>query len=175
MTFTYRVPIVLGLPVLFFGAGMLTAEMAPRAAELAAPEPVALIDAVAARHEEAIVRMILAGEDPGLSVVLKRPVFHWRRGETTSPLLVAIAGGDLNRVAYLARRTQRITDPPNDQALCVAARYGHSNIARFLMEMEVPALPKSGCGTLRRPEDVAEKYGARRLAKELWQYRLETR
>ena len=64
---------------------------------------------------------------------------------------------------------------PNDLALCVAARYGHSNIARFLMKRGVPAVPKNGCGELRRPEDIAQKQGSGGLARELRQYRIEER
>ncbi len=126
MTLTNRVPFLLFLPVLFFGAGMLSAGLATRAAKLIAPEPVTLLDAIVIRNDEAIFRMISEGDDPGLPGVLGSPVLHWRRGDTTSPLLVAIGGGDINKVAYMAKRTQRIADPPNDQALCVAARYGHS-------------------------------------------------
>jgi hypothetical protein len=175
MTLTNRVAILLFLPLLFFGAGMLTAGVATTAAKLIAPEPVTLLDAVAMGHDEATFRMISEGDDPGLPGVLKRPVFHWRRGDTVSPLLIAIGGGDINYVAYMARHTQRIADSPNDQALCVAARYGHSNVARFLMKMGAAAVPKSGCGKLRRPEDVAAKYGSGGLAEELRRYRMGAR
>jgi hypothetical protein len=172
MTLTNRVPILLFLPLLFFGAGILSAGVATTAAKLIAPEPVTLLDAVVIGHDEAVFRMISVGDDPGLPGVLRSPVLHWRRGDTTSPLLVAIGRGDLNKVTYMERHTQRIADSPNDQALCVAARYGHSNVARFLMKMGVPAVPKNGCGKLRRPEDVAAKHGSGQLAKELRQYRM---
>jgi hypothetical protein len=172
MTRTNRVPILLLLPLLVFGAGILSAGVATTAAKLIAPEPVTLLDAVATGHDEAIFRMISEGDDPGLPDVLGSPVLHWRRGDSTSPLVVAIGGGDINMVAYLARRTKRIADSPNDQALCVVARYGHSNVARFLMKMGASAVPKSGCGKLRRPEDVATKYGSGSLAKELQRYRM---
>jgi hypothetical protein len=172
MTLTNRVPFLLFLPLLFFGAGMLSAGVATRAAKLIAPEPVTLLDAIVIGNDEAIFRMISEGDDPGLPGVLGSPVLHWRRGDTTSPLLVAIGGGDINKVAYMAKHTQRIAESPNDHALCVAARYGHSNVARYLMKMGAPAVPKNGCGKLRRPEDVAAKYGSGSLAKELRQYRM---
>jgi hypothetical protein len=175
MTLTNRVPILLFLPLLFFGVGMLTARLATTAAKLIAPEPSTLLDAVAGGNDEAMFRMISAGDDPGLPVVLERPVLNWERGDTVSPLLVAIAGGDINKIAYMAKHTQRIADPPNDQGLCAAARYRHSNIARFLMNMRVPPVPKNGCGKLRRPEDVAAKYRSGSLAEELRRYRIGAR
>jgi len=174
MTLTNRVPILLFLPLLFFGAGILSAGLAITAAKSIAPEPITLLDAVAMGNDEAIFRMISEGYDPGLPGVLESPVFHWRRGDITSPILVAIGGGDINKVAYMARHTQRIADSPNDQALCVVARYGHSNVARFLMKMGAPVVPKNGCGKLRRPEDVAAKYGSGSLAEELRRYRTGT-
>jgi hypothetical protein len=172
MTLAHRMVILSFLPVLFFGLGILAAGVATRTAILIAPEPVTLLDAVAWGNDEAMFRKMSEGDDPGLPDVLKRSVLHWERGDTVSPLLVAIGEGDLNKVAYMAKHTQRIADPPNDQGLCAAARYGHSNIVRFLIKMGVPAVPKNGCGELKRPEDVAAKYGSASLAKELRQYRL---
>jgi hypothetical protein len=172
MTLTHRAAILLFLPVLFFGLGILTAGVATRTAKLIAPEPATLLDAVAGGNDEAMFRMMSAGDDPGLPAVLERPVLHWERGVVVSPLLIAIGGGDINKVAYMAKHTQRIADPPNDQGLCAAACYGHSDIVRFLMKMGVPAVPKNGCGVMRRPEDVAAKYGSGSLAKELRRYRV---
>jgi hypothetical protein len=172
MKLTHRMAILSFLPLLFFGLGILAAGVATRTAILIAPEPVTLLDAVAGGNDEAMFRMISAGVDPGLPDVLKRPVLHWPRGATVSPLMVAIGGGDINKVIYMAKQTPRIAAPPNDQGLCVAARYGDSNIVRFLMKLGVPAVPKNGCGELKRPEDVAAKYGSASLARELRQYRL---
>jgi hypothetical protein len=172
MTLAHRMAILSFLPVLFFGLGFLAAEVATRTAMLIAPEPKTLLDAVTGGNDEAMFRMMSEGDDPGLPDVLKRSVLYWERGETVSPLLIAIGEGDLNKVAYMAKHTQRIADPPNDQGLCAAARYGHSNIVRFLMNLGVPAVPKNGCGELKRPEDIAAKYGSASLARELRQYRL---
>ena len=165
---------LLVLPTFFFGAGMLTAVVATGVARLIAPEPVTLLDAVAEGNYEAMFRMTSAGYDPGLPDVLKFSVLHWDRGEKTSPLLVAIGGGDINIIAYLTKHTTRLAEFPNDQALCIAARYGHSNVARHMMARGVPAVPRSGCdGTLNRPEDVAEKFDSQGLAKALRAYRLK--
>jgi Ankyrin repeat len=171
MTFKHRAGVLLFLPMLFFGLGSLTAGVATSTATFIAPEPATLLDAVAGGNDEAMVRMISEGEDPGLPAVLKRPVLYWARGETVSPLLLAIGGGDINKVAYMAKHTQQIAAPPNDQGLCAAARYGHTNVVRFLIKMGVPAVPREGCGMLKRPEDIAAKYGSSGLAKELQQYR----
>jgi ankyrin repeat protein len=167
-----RAFLLLVLSMLFFGAGIATADVAKWAVTLIAPEPVTLLDALAEGNDEAMFRMTSEGSDPGLPDILKFSVLHWDRGEKTSPLLVAIGGGDMNIVAYLTKHTTRLREFPNDQALCVAARYGHTNIARYLMARGVPAVPKSGCGTLNRPEDVAKKFGNHSLAKALRSYRL---
>jgi hypothetical protein len=175
MTIAYRLSLLALLPVLLFGGGALIGDVATRVAKLVAPEPLTLLQAVATGDDDAIFRMVVAGEDPGLPTVLERRLIYWRPGDTTSPLLVAIADGDLNRVAYLARNTEHLAEPPNDLALCVAARLGHANLARFLMKIGAPAVPKIGCGELSRPEDFARKYRSGSLARELRQYRLESR
>jgi hypothetical protein len=145
MTITRRPPILFILPLLFFGAGALTAGVATETAKLVTVEPVTLLDAAARGDDDAIFRMVSAGEDPGAPVVLQRPMFQWRRGDTTSPLLVAIAEGDLDNVAYMMKHTRRLADPPNDEAPCVAARFGRGQIAQFLSKMG-PLVPKTGCG-----------------------------
>ena len=169
---TIRITLLLLLPIVAFAAGASTGSLANRAVRIIAPEPHTLLDAATLGQEDAIFRMISAGEDPGRPVLLERPLLSWRRGDTTTPLLVAIANGELNQVAFMVRHTQRLTDSPNDSALCIAARFGHANIARFLMKIGVPAVPKNGCGELMRPEDVAARYGSGRLSKELEAYRL---
>jgi hypothetical protein len=174
MTLNHRMTMLLFLPVLFFGFGILSAGLATRTAILIAPEPKTLLDAVAGGNDEAMFRMMSEGDDPGRPDVLKRSVLYWEHGDTVSPLLVAIGQGDINKVAYMAKHTQRIAEPPNDQGLCAAARYGHSNIVRFLMKMRAPAVPKDGCRELKRPEDIAAKYGSASLGRELRQYRLGT-
>ena len=173
MTTAGRLFVLLALPLLFCSAGALSAVWATKAVKLIAPEPVTLIDAVAAGDEEATYRMVSAGKDPGLPVALERSVFHWRKGDVVSPLLVAVVESDPNQIAYLAQQTRRLSEPPNDEALCVAARYGNSNVARLLMKLRVPVVPENGCGEIRMPEDVAAKYGSGGLSKELRQYRTE--
>jgi hypothetical protein len=141
-----RAPLLLLAPLLSFGAGALTAGVATEAARLLWVEPVTLLDAAARGDDDAIVRIVSAGEDPGAPVVLQRRVFQWRPGDTTSPLLVSIAEGKLDQAAYMIRHTQRLADPPNDQALCVAAQFGNDKITRFLTKMRAPAVPQNGCG-----------------------------
>ena len=100
-------------------------------------------------------------------------MLQWRRGEITSPLLIAIAQGDFDNVTYMLKNTRHLMDAPNDQALCVAARFGWRDIARFLMLRGTPALPQNGC-IGGKPEDLAAEHGFKILANELRQYRLET-
>ncbi len=173
MTFTRRAPFLLILPFLFFGAGALTAAVATRATALIAPKLDTLVEAAMLGQEDAIFRLVSAGDDPGLATVLQRPMFRWRVGDTTSPLLVSVAFGDLRLVAYMLKNTKRLAEAPNDKALCVAARFGHSNVARLLIEVGAPAVPRDGCGgEQRRPEDVAYQRRAKSLGDLLRDYRL---
>jgi ankyrin repeat protein len=173
MTFASRAPILLLAPLLFFGAGALTAVVATETVKRVAVEPTTLLDAAARGDDDAIFRILSAGEDPGAQVVLQRQVFQWQPGDTASPLLVAIAEGDFDNVTYMVKHTGHLADPPNDQALCVAARFGQSEIAKFLMQRRVSAVPKDGCAG-KRPEDLAAEQGSASLADALRRYRLET-
>jgi hypothetical protein len=160
------------LPVLFFGLGTMSAGMATKLVTLVAPDPETLLDAVAGGNDEAMFRMMSEGQDPGLPGALKHSVLYWMRGDIVSPLLVVIGEGDINKLAYMAKHTHRIAEPPNDQGLCAAARYGHSNVVRFLIKLGVRAVPENGCGEMKTPEEIAAKYGSASLARELREYRL---
>ena len=173
MTIVSRGSFLLLLPFLFFGGGALTAGVATEAAKRVAVEPTSLLEAAAKGDDDAIFRIVSAGQDPGSLAVLQRRVFQWQRGDATSPLLVAIAKGDFDNVTFMLKHTQHLADPPNDQALCVAARFGRFDIARFLMQKGVPAVPWNGC-VGGRPEDLAAERGFGSLADELHQYRMKT-
>ena len=173
MTFASRGPFFLFVPFFFFGVGALTAGVATEAVKRFAVEPITLLDAAARGDDDAIFHIVSAGHDPRDPVVLQQQVFQWRPGDSTSPLLVAIAEGDFDNVTYMMKHTRHLADPPNDQALCVAARFGRRDIARFLMLRTTPALPQNGCiGS--KPEDLAAEHGFKILANELRQYRLQT-
>jgi hypothetical protein len=144
MTLVSRIPLLLVVPFLSFGAGALTAGLATETVKQVAVEPTTLVDAAARGDDDAIFDIVSAGQDPGAPVVLQRRVFQWQRGDTTSPLLVAIAEGDFDNVTYMLKHTQRLAEPPNDEALCVAARFGQRDIAQFLMQRGA-AVPPNGC------------------------------
>jgi ankyrin repeat protein len=173
MTFASRATVLVLAPLLFFGAGALTAVVATETVKRVAVEPTTLLDAAARGDDDAIFRIVAAGEDPGVQVTLQRQVFQWQSGDTTSPLLVAIAEGDFDNVTYMVKHTGHLADPPNDQALCVAARFGQSEIARFLIQRGVPAVPKDDCAG-KRPEDLAAERGSASLADALRRYRMES-
>ena len=65
MTFASRASLLLLVPLLSFGAGALTAEVASETAKLVTVEPVTLQEAAARGDDDAIFRMVSAGEDPG--------------------------------------------------------------------------------------------------------------
>ena len=163
---------LLGLPLLLFCAGAGVAAVGIEAVQSIAPEPANLLEAVAQGHNDEIFNRVSAGEDPGRSAVVAHAMFHWRPRDTTSPLLVAIAGGDINKVAYMVNHTALMASPPNDLALCVVARYGHSNIAQLLMKRGALPVPKDRCGEEATPEDVARRYENFGLGETLRDYRL---
>lgn len=172
MTMAARITL-LCVPAVCFVVGFVTARTVTHLAEHMTVEPVTLLDAAARGDNDAIDRMVSAGEDPGMPVVLQQHLFDWPAGEVTSPYLVAIARGKLTDVAYMAKHTQRLIELPNDQALCIAARFGTTKMVRFLMTLGVPAAPKDGCDEGGWPEDIAAKYGFGRLSKELHEFRTQ--
>jgi hypothetical protein len=173
MSSKHQMSFLLLFPLLSFSVGGAVAATAAWVTQLMVPTPLSLLDAVKLGHDDAIFNMMSAGADPGGAVILKYPVLEWKRGDTTSPLLLAIAGGDINKVAYMVKHTRLLTEPPNDLGLCVAAQFGHSNLARLLMKQGASPVPKKGCGDLAKPEDVARKFGSSGLAKELQRYRID--
>ena len=89
--------------------------------------------------------------------------------------MVAIAADStLSEITYLVRETRHLSDPPNDQVLCLAARYGHTNVAELFIKMVVPAVPKDGCDEKMLPEEIAKRNGSDGLSKILRQYRLDS-
>ncbi len=117
-------------------------------------------------------RMIEVGADPGLPTVSEQPIFAWARGDVMSPLLVGIAQGDKEQVAVLLNSSKYKADAPNDQALCVVAQFGHSNVARVFFRMGVPRVPRHGCyGEEEMTEEVAARFGNTTLAQALRDYR----
>jgi hypothetical protein len=176
MTVSRRQWLLLGLPVLAVVGGFLVGRGAAALSTLTAPEPPTLVQAVAQGQWDTIVRMIEAGEDPGLPIVLEQPIFGWSRGDVVSPLLVGIAQGDKKQVAFLLSSTKHKADAPNDQALCVVARFGHSDVAEVLFRLGVPGGPEKGCdGHQEMPEDVAMRFRNVNLAVAIRNYRTDTR
>lgn len=166
-------PLLLMMPLLFFGAGALTAAVAARLTGLVAPKLKTLMEAASLGQEEAILQLVTSGEDPGKAAMVQRPVYHWKSGDTTTPLLVTIAGGDLRLVAFMLKHTTRLAESPNDRALCISAQYRHSSVTRLLLEKNAPAVPKDGCSKNERmPEDIAFKGHAKELGNLLREYRL---
>ena len=169
-----RLPLLVW-PAVFFVLGAVVALAAIRVVEFAWPEPKTLLEAVEQQWTGTTYRMIAHGEDPGISVKAKRQILqYWGPGQTTSPLLVGIARGDADLVAYMVENTRLLETAPNDQALCVAGRFGHSNVAKVLFRAGVVASPLDRCdGQGARPEDIAERFGHGSMAKALRHYRLE--
>lgn len=172
MTGARRQWLLFGLPVLAVVAGFLVGRGAAAMATLTAPEPATLIQAAAEGQRDAIVRMVQAGEDPGLPTVLEQPVFGWSRGDVVSPFLISIARGDKEQVAFLLTSTKHKAEAPNDQALCVVARLGNLSVAAILFKLGVPGGPAKGCdGQQEMPEAVAARFGNTSLAGALRTYR----
>ena len=66
MTLVRRLLFLVAVSALFFCTGMVTAGIAYRAIVWITPEPLTLLDAVAQANDDAVLRMVSAGADPGL-------------------------------------------------------------------------------------------------------------
>ena len=124
------------IPLMLYAAGALTGRLAAKVVKKADAAPATLIDAVLSGQDDVVMQHILKGEDPGQAVILRRKVLHWREGDIVTPVLVAIAKGRPRTVEVMLRNTDRLHEAPNDRALCVAARYRHSNVARLLTQVK---------------------------------------
>ena len=134
-----RRPILLLLaPIAALGAGVAIAAVLISLAMVQTPEPKTLIHAVAEDRVETAVRLILRGQKADQPIVMDRDLLHWRKGDTTTPFLVAVALGRDNFVRFMLLNGVRLDMEPNDQALCVAARYGHAAAARVLIAGGAP-------------------------------------
>lgn len=161
------------LPGLAFALGGLLGWSGTFAVRSMAPEPQTLLQAVEAGRAHSIYRMISSGQDPGQAVVLDHPILYWTPGQTISPLLVEIARGNFNLVTYMVHATRDLQASPNDQALCVAARFGHRNLAELLFQANIPPAPQEGCDqAAAMPEEIASDFGNASLAKALKSYRV---
>jgi ankyrin repeat protein len=166
---------IVALPSLSFLFGAVVAWTATFFAVWHSPEPKTLLEAAAENRTGTLYYMITHGADPGAAVKTKTPILQWYPPQVTSPLLVAIAKGDASVVAIMLENTQLLRESPNTQALCVVARYGHSNVAELLIENGANVSPPEGCDAERRhPEDVADASGHGNVAKMLRQYRLKS-
>jgi hypothetical protein len=167
-----RRPILLLLaPLAALGAGVAIAASSISLAMVQTPEPKTLIHAVADDRIETAVRLIMQGQKADRPIVLTRDLLHWRKGDTTTPFLVAVAMGRDNLMHFMMNNGVRFDVEPNDQALCVAARYGHGSSVRLLMASSAPYAPCEGSnGGGRHPGDVASRQGYKSLAKLLRTY-----
>jgi hypothetical protein len=172
---TSRRPILLLLaPLAALGAGVAIAAALISLAMVQTPEPKTLIHAVAEDRIETALRLILRGQKSDQPIVLDRDVLHWRKGDTTTPFLVAVAMGRDNFMHFMMNNGVRFDVEPNDQALCVAARYGHASTARALIAGGAPyASCEAPNGAGKHPGQVASRFGYKSLAKLLRNYGLQ--
>ena len=149
-----RLILLFAIPALFLGVGAFAASMATTGAKKAAPVATTLLEAVLFEQDDLIIEHVLDGDDPGQAITLRRAVFHWNIGDNVSPLLIAVAQGRPRRVAFLLRYTDKLEEVPNDQSLCVAARYRHSNVTRLLTQAMKDWSATPQCNGTRSSEDV---------------------
>lgn len=170
-----RRPILLVLaPLAALGAGIAIAAVLIAVAMVQTPEPKTLIHAVAKDRVETAVRLILRGQKSDQPIMMDRDLLHWRKGDTTTPFLVAVALGRDNFMRFMLLNGVRFDVEPNDQALCVAARYGHAAAARVLIAGGAPyASCEAPNGNGKHPGQVASRFGYKSLAKLLRSYGLQ--
>jgi ankyrin repeat protein len=170
MTFR-RTLVFLILPIVALLAGVGSAGALISLALANNPDPKSLLQAVEEDQVELAVRLILHGGQADASAALKRDLLHWRKGDKTTPFLIAVARGRDNFLRFMLLNGVRLDAESNDQALCVAARYGHASSVRLLMASDAPYVPCVGSnGKGRHPGDVASKQGYKPLAKLLRTY-----
>jgi ankyrin repeat protein len=166
--------LLLFAPLAALVAGVAIGAVLIALAMVQTPEPKTLIQAVAEDRVEMAVRLILRGQRPDESIVLDRDLLRWRKGDTTTPFLVGVALGRDNFVRFMLLNGVRLGVEPNDQALCVAARYGHAAAARVLIAGGAPyASCEAPNGNGKQPGQVASRFGYKSLAKLLRSYGLQ--
>jgi hypothetical protein len=138
------------------------------------PDSKDLLQAAEEDQVDLAVRFILRGERADAPATLESDLLHWRKGDVTTPFLIAVARGHDNLVRVMLRNGVRLDVVPNDQALCVAARYGHSSEVRLLMANRAPySRCEQANGKGRVPGEVASKRGYRSIAKMLQSYGMQ--
>ena len=164
--------LILQPPLATFALGIASAAILTAVAALQRPEPTTLVQAATEKRADMAVRLILRGERAGEPVVLQQDLLHWRKGDKTSPFLAAVAVGHENFLRFMLQRGVRLDEAPNDQALCVAARYGHGGAARIIMGSGAPYSTCEGAnGRGGFPDEVAASMGYPSLARRLRDYR----
>lgn len=154
-----------------FAAGVVSAGMLVVLATMWRPEPKTLVEAAAKKQPDTAVRLILQGARPEKPVILQDDLLHWQKGDSTTPFLAAVAVGHINFLRFMLQHGVRLDEAPNDQALCVAARYGHGGAARTLMESGAPYQTCEGAnGNGGFPNEVAARMGYPSLAQRLRDY-----
>ncbi len=161
-------------PVVALLAGIGSATAVTALAMMQNPEPKTLAQAVENGQIDMAVRLILRGAHADAPTVLKGDLLHWRKGDVITPFLIAVARGRDDFVQFMLLRGVRLDVDPNDQALCVAARYGHGSSVRLLMASGAPYARCEGAnGQGRQPGEIASKQGYRSLARLLQSYGLQ--
>jgi hypothetical protein len=107
-------------------------EWRPRSPLFAPPFAYSLAEAIETGNLQRAYQYIRAGQDPNALIAVRHPVLTQRRWVLTSPLLWAVAVGNIDGVKMLLGYGARIDGPADRQAICLAEALEHRDIARVL-------------------------------------------
>lgn len=122
----------------------------PRSDLFAPPFAHSFADAIATGNVQHAFQYVRAGQDPNQLIAVRHPELTGRKWVLVSPLLWAVAIGNIEAVKMLLGHGARIERPADRQAVCLAEASGHDQIARVLRTLG--HVPPGGCRDLSAGE-----------------------
>ena len=111
----------------------------PRSSLFALPFAYSLTDALATGNVQHAYQYIRAGQDPNALIAVRHPDLTHSRWVLTSPLLWAVAVGNVDAVKLLLGYGARFDRVADRQAICLAETLGHRDILRVLSRHGEPS------------------------------------
>jgi hypothetical protein len=115
----------------------------PRSDLFVPPFAYSLADALATGNVQHAFQYVRAGQNPSELIAVRHPELTDRKWVLVSPLLWAIAVGNLDSVKMVLGHGARIERTADRQAVCLAEALGHLEIARVLRTLD--DVPPGAC------------------------------
>jgi hypothetical protein len=147
----------------------------PRSSLFTPPFAYSLADAIATGNLQRAYQYIRAGQDPNALIAVRHPTLTQRRWVLTSPLLWAVAVGNVDAVRMLLGYGAHVDRPAYREAICLAGTLGHQHIVRVL-RIYGGGLSDPPCGDFSSMEPALLRVLAeRRSAERQWTVTTESR